>query len=83
MQRTFNPANFAFQWTDNWYQWDRKQAHKQALAQRNLEAKALKAQGKRVVNFTLSGQLITRGGIGSGHPEIDLCCSVYGFNVYP
>ena len=76
-QRTFNPANFEFAWTDGWYTWDRKAAHSAALKARNTEAKRLQAQGKRVIKSSLPGQIITRGGIGSGHPEIDLCVTVY------
>ena len=77
-QRTFNPANFEFAWTaDGWYTWDRTAAHSAALKARNTEAKRLQAQGKRVIKSSLPGQIITRGGIGSGHPEIDLCVTVY------
>jgi len=82
MQRTFNPANYCFAWTDDgWYEWDRKEAHKQALRVRNRGAKRLRAQGMTVSCFTHSGQLISRGGIGSGHPHIELVVNVYGLNA--
>lgn len=78
IQQTFNPANFGFEWTaDGWYSWDRAAAHKAAMQARNARAKALKAEGRRVVSSAMAGQLITRGGIGSGFPEISLVCTVY------
>ena len=76
-QRTFNPANFAFAWTAGWYTWDSKAAHSAALKARNAEAKRLTAEGKRVIKSSIPGQLITRGGIGSGNPEISMCVTVY------
>lgn len=82
-QKTFNPANFGFEWTsDNWYSWDHKSAHKAALKARNVLANNLKAGGKNVSKFSLGGQLITRGGIGSGHPQIEMFVTVYGVNAY-
>lgn len=77
-QQTFNPANYHFEWTpDGWYSWDREAAHKAALQARNAYAKSLKAQGRRVTKSSMAGQLITRGGIGSGHPQIEMFCTVY------
>ena len=76
-QQTFNPIDFTFTWTPDWYDWNRTQAHKQALAARNARAKKLRHQGKRVRCQTLKGQRITRGGIGSGHPQIEQVVSVY------
>ena len=81
-QRTFNPANWHFAWTeDGWYEWDRKAAHSAALRARNVEAKRMKAAGRLVTKSTIPGQLITRGGIGSGHPEISMHVSVYMIEV--
>ncbi len=77
-QRHFNPADFTFAWTkDNWYTWDHKAAHSQALKARNAEAKRLTGLGKRVFKSSSPGQQITRGGIGSGKPEISLFVTVY------
>lgn len=76
-QQTFNPIDFGFEWTATWYNWNRTEAHKQALAARNKEAKRLREQGKRVHCRTLKNQRITRGGIGSGHPHIEQVVSVY------
>lgn len=80
-QQIFNPANFNFTWTDNWYEWDRDEAHKAARRARDEAAKAAKAQGKTVTKFTLSHQLITRGGIGSGKPQIEMVVTCYGLNA--
>jgi len=77
-QEMFNPVDFAFRWTSDWYTWDHARAKREALAKRKKVAKRLKAEGHRVRLFTLSGQRITRGGIGSKHPEISLYTSVYG-----
>lgn len=81
-QQTFNPSNYNFNWTDNWYEWDRKIAHKEALKARNLCVKLHKASGLTVTTFSLPNQLITRGGIGSGNPQIEMYVTVYGLNVY-
>lgn len=81
-QKTFNPANFNFAWTDDgWYEWDHKAAHSAALKARNAEAKALQAQGRRVIKSSLPGQMITRGGIGSGKPEISMFVTVFMVEV--
>ena len=81
-QRTFNPADYTFEWTeDGWYAWDSEEAHKQALKARNDIAKELKAGGKKVKKFSTRNQLITRGGIGSGHPEISMVVNCYGVNI--
>ena len=80
-QRTFNPADYTFEWTDGWYVWDSKEAHRQALKARNDTAKELKAAGKKVKKFSTRNQLITRGGIGSGHPEISMVVNCYGVNI--
>lgn len=84
-QYMFNPADYKFEWTESWYTWNAEEARKQALKARNDKAKELKAGGKKVRKFSLKDQLITRGGIGSGHPEISLVVNCYGVNVlgYP
>lgn len=79
-QQLFNPIDYGFQWTKDWYEFDGAASRKRALAARNKTAKELKAQGHKVHKFILGGQLITLGGIGSGHPEITLLVSVYGLN---
>ena len=77
MQQIFNPVKFTFEWTDGWYNWDRDEAHREALKARNAKAKELKVRGYKVRKSTLRDQLITLGGIGSGHPEISLVVNCY------
>ena len=86
-QRMFNPADYAFQWTSptaedpmGWYKWDSKVAHRSALQDRNKYVMTLHRKGKNPVSFSLQNQLITRGGIGSGHSEINLVVTCYGIN---
>jgi len=86
-QRMFNPADYTFEWTSptaedpmGWYQWDRREAHRFALRDRNQCAKALRENGYNPVLFSLRDQQITLGGIGSGRPEIRLVVTVYSLN---
>ena len=81
MQKTFNPIDFGFAWTTDWYEWDRKAAHSAAMKARNTEAKRLRDLGKLVVKFTMRDQLISRGGIGSGKPHVQEVVTIYGINV--
>ena len=81
-QQIFNPINFGFSWTaDGWYQFDRKAATAAARRERDAAAKALKSQGRDVRKFSMANQLISRGGIGSGHPHIEEVVTVFGINV--
>lgn len=81
-QYLFNPADYGFNWTDDgWYEFNRKAAHSVALKERNKKAKELKAKGYSVVKFVLPEQMLTKGGIGSGYPEINVIVNVYGINV--
>ena len=82
IQKTFNPLDYGFSWTEDWYDWDSETAKKTALQERNKEVKRLKGEGYTVKPFTMSGQLCSRGGIGSGHPHVEFVVSVYGLNAY-
>ena len=79
-QIMFNPLNYGFEWVGDWYKFDSHAAHKAALKARNAKMKELRAQGISARGFSLSNQLVTRGGIGSGHPQIDLIVTAYGIN---
>lgn len=81
-QESFNPADYCFEWTpaDNWYKWDRKAAHSQALKARNARLKELKKSGKSPRGWSLPGQTISRGGAGSGNPHIEMCVTSYMIN---
>ena len=82
IQRVFNPIHYGFEFTaDGWYRFDRKAATLAARRERDAAAKAMKADGFTVRKWTEPNQLITRGGIGSGHPQIEEIVNVYGFNA--
>lgn len=80
-QQTFNPIDYGFTWTNNWYTFDRKLAHSQALKARNAKAKELKAKDYNVVKSTMRNQLISKGGIGSGKPHIELYVNIYMLKI--
>lgn len=82
MQKTYNPADYGFHWTtDNWYKWDSAIAHVRAKRDRDSIALQLRHQGKKVNMFTERNQLISKGGIGSGHPHIEMVVTIYGLNA--
>jgi hypothetical protein len=79
---TFSGINFGFRWTDDdWYEYDGKEAEKRALRARNAEAKRLEKAGHKVRKFSLGSQLVSRGGIGSGKPHIEILTRAYGLEV--
>lgn len=74
----FSPLDYGFSWTnDGWYAFDSKQAHAAAKAARDAAFRQLKAEGKDVRRSTDPKQLVSRGGIGSGRPHIELVINVY------
>jgi len=77
----FNPTNYGFNFTADWYEFDSKAAHKAAMKARNAEAKRLRKLGHKVLCSTNGGQLMSKGGIGSGKPHIELFVSVYHLTV--
>lgn len=78
-----NPIDYGFEWTDDgWYSFDRKSSTSKALKARNATAKQLTAQGKNVRCWSMPNQLITRGGIGSGKPQIQVIVNVFCINVW-
>jgi len=77
MQEFFSPQ---IEWTsDGWYKMA-DDAEKQAMQRRNARAKELKAQGFEVSKGSHSNQLLSFGGIGSGHPHIEILCNCYNLN---
>ncbi len=81
MQKSFLPIDYGFEWTDGWYEWDADAGRSAALKARNAEAKRLKDLGHTVRKFLLKDQLISRGGIGSGKPHIELYMTCFLINV--
>jgi hypothetical protein len=81
-QRIFAGDQYGFVWVGDWYVWDYTAGNKAALQARNQEAKQARLAGRKVRLFSLGESLTSHGGIGSGHPHIELWCKVYGLNIY-
>ena len=88
MQRFYSPTDYAFEWTPprkgftfGWYTWDRGAGMKAALKARNDEAKRLTKLGYLVTKYSLKGQQITKGGVGTPYPEVDFTVTCYGFTA--
>lgn len=82
MQRTFNPADYNFEWISwNDYRWNRKAAHKAALRARNDEVRRLRREGYTVTTFSLRDQIVSKGGIGSTRAHVEFCVNCYGLNA--
>lgn len=80
-QHTFSPLDYGFEWDGDWYTFDGKAAAKAAQAARTKVARQLRGEGFTVALSTLPNQLVRRGGIGSGHPDIELEVSVYMLDI--
>ena len=76
-QRHFNPLDYGFAWIDGWYSWDFAEGHKAARAARAALAKELKAIGFEPVMSSMGLQLVSRGGVGSGHPHVTFAVTCY------
>ena len=84
----YNPIDFTFRWTPpedesnrfdvGWYEWDYEEAHRLAQKKRDEDWHRLKAQGHKVRRYSTKNQRMRRGGLGTGHPQIDLVVTVYG-----
>ncbi len=80
-QQTFNPVDFGgFAWTGDWYRWDAVRGHLEAKRARDDATRRLRREGHKVRSFRLANQVISRGGVGSGHPHIDFVVVIYGLN---
>jgi hypothetical protein len=71
---TFSAAD-TFAWSGDWYVMPGND--KDALVRRNARAAELKRAGLKVKCGTHGVQLLSRGGIGSGHPHIEVLVKVY------
>jgi len=78
---TFNPVDYGFLFTRGWYAFDDMSAHKAARKARDDMAKKAKRDGLQVKKSRRSGQLITRGGIGTPNPEISVIVTVYCLSI--
>lgn len=86
IQKTFCPTDYGFRWTEDlngrWYEYKGKEAEKAALRARNRVAKQLRAEGWTVKKWSMGRQLVSKGGIGSGRPHIELVVPVYALNAW-
>lgn len=82
IQKGFNPVNYCFKWTEDWYDWDSATGKKEAMKARNDYARELKKQGYTVKKWTLKDQLVRRGGIGSGHPDVEFWTNSYYVDAF-
>lgn len=74
--RTYVTTNYHFNWTSDWYAWDASAAKKSAMAERAADAKQLRAEGY-TVRMHSQKALMSKGGIGSGHPHIELWATAF------
>ncbi len=74
---TFDPIDYGFRFVGDWYEYDGKAAERAALKARNDYAKAQRALGKTVKCSAERNNLRSMGGIGSGHPHIELVVPIY------
>jgi hypothetical protein len=79
-QALFDPIHYGFKWTADWYEFDRTKAMRAARNARDAVARKMRKQGREVRCFTIRDQLRTKGGIGTGHPQIEEVVNVYGIN---
>ena len=79
-QMIFSGIEFGFRWVADWYEYDGEAAEDKAKAARNDKVKELRAAGRTVKCFSLGRQLRSMGGIGSGHPHIEVVTRTYGIN---
>lgn len=86
-QDIFDGVRENFRWVEKetgsyWYKFDEEKARKSALRDRNEVAKEYKANGWNVRRWSLRGQVITRGGIGTPYPGITIVVTAYGFDAW-
>ncbi len=75
--QTFNPVDYNFRWTEDWYEFDSVAATLAAKKARDNEARQLRSEGLSIKCESFRNQFITRGGVGSGHPEVNFLVTVY------
>lgn len=86
MQEIFNAISFGFEWVlqpdgSYWYNFDANEAAKKAKAARDKRAKELADRGMKIKKFSSGRNLMSRGGIGTPYPHIEVLATSYGFNV--
>lgn len=82
LQEIFDPIDFTFEWLGDWYTFDYHAGARAAQAARQKRVKELRKAGYDVRCDRLANQLISKGGIGSGKPHIELVVTCYMLNAY-
>jgi hypothetical protein len=87
MDAVYDPTDYCFEWTPpedptnpfdvGWYKWDSVKAHEEAKAARDAHYNEMKKKGRKVKRSQMRNQLITRGGIGSEHPQVEFLVTIY------
>jgi hypothetical protein len=78
---TFDPIDYGFRWTDDWYEYDGKIAEDKAKAARDDYAKQQRRLSRTVKKRSSRTNLRSMGGIGSGHPHIELVVPMFHVTV--
>lgn len=84
-QRGYAACDYGFSWVDDgtqygWYEWDQKAGELAARKARDAEARRLRAEGWSV-RVSVTDGIISKGGVGSGHPHIELWTKFYRFDA--
>jgi len=74
---SFNPIDYGFRWTEDWYEFDKDEAVAMAKEDRKKIAKILRDAGYKTKMSTRANQTMKKGGIGTDKPEIDVNVTVY------
>ena len=77
MEKRFNPVKYGFRWNDDWYDFDGDAANIAAKTARDDYAAEERKAGRIVKKSTNRNQLITLGGIGTNHPQIEVLVTVF------
>ena len=77
MEKCFNPVKYGFNWTADWYDFDGNAANSAAKSARDDYAAEHRKTGRIVKKSTNRNQLITLGGIGTNHPQIEVLVTVF------
>ena len=81
-QELFDASQTHFAWDGDWYTFEAGAGQAEAKRRRAARIKELRAQGYDCKAFSLGTQQLTKGGIGSGHPEITIFVKGYGINIF-
>ena len=74
---TFDPTDYGFRWTEDWYEYDGKPAEDAAKKARDDYAREQRKSGRTVRKRSSRNNIRSLGGIGSNHPHIELFVPMY------